>query len=753
MIYPKPSTMTVGVGDFLVDEDTVVLLPEEATEGDVFLARFLVAELADRFQVAARTVASAEPPEGKRFFVVGAAGNPLVDALCARRNLKVSADTPGREGYVLDVAADGVVVAGSDERGAFYGLQSLRQLLVCEGGAVRVRGVRVRDKARKPFRGLRLYLPGMENLAFFKRFIRDFAAFFKYNTLVLETNAAMRLDRHPELNAGWYEFGRSLNYSRRSRPKGPQGQGQDSAHHDAGDFGVVEKADVAELVRYAARHHLEVIPEIPSLTHAYYLLTRHRELAEIRDAEWPDTYCPRMPACYDLYFDVLDEYLEVMHPKTVHIGHDEWRMEMDRCPNCRGRDYGELFVQDVNRIYDYLKARGIRTALWGDHLLEGVRGRGCRPTEREGHAYRRPGALRPEQVVAGMPKDMLVFNWFWNTRSDENAESYEEQLAAWGFEQVYGNMTPEIAEQSYARRSGRSTVLGGAASSWAATNAANFGRDLIYNFVGCAGRLWSETWLPAGELTGTVQALMPVIRRGLDGRTLPTEDGERVATLDISGQFNASIADAAPGADWDGVRSGAVGAGAKRFHLAGAGSADAPLVVAVGVQGEGETRLPLESPVIEINEDPSSLLFLHACARPAANYGGFSMVYNSDDCADLLGWYEVTYADGFVATVPIRYGLNILEWRWGREREAGTVCCRADPVDCATPGARPATFFAFEWVNGRFGKVIASVRLRGSQGFVGADGKPIPSNAVMLLGMSVAKKRTAAGVTDHLADA
>ena len=67
-------------------------------------------------------------------------------------------------------------------------------------------------------------------------------------------------------------------------------------------------------MRFVRQHHVEVIPEIPSLTHSYYLLTRHRELAEVQDAEWPDTYCPSEPKVYDLLFDVLDEYIGVMHP-------------------------------------------------------------------------------------------------------------------------------------------------------------------------------------------------------------------------------------------------------------------------------------------------------------------------------------------------------------------------------------------------------------------------------------------------------
>lgn len=35
------------------------------------------------------------------------------------------------------------------------------------------------------------------------------------------------------------------------------------------------------------------------------------------------------------------------------------------------------------------------------------------------------------------------------------------------------------------------------------------------------------------------------------------------------------------------------------------------------------------------------------------------MIYNFDDTAVPLGWYEIIYEDGLVETIPIRYGMNI----------------------------------------------------------------------------------------------
>ena len=175
---------------------------------------------------------------------MGPLSNPLVAAYAAKHGMRSTAP----EGYALEVNAGAAVVAGTDDAGAFYGLQSLRQLIARHST---IRGARIRDWPLKPFRGIKLYLPGRENIAYFKRFVRDFMALYKYNTAIVELNAAMRFDRHPELNAGWIEFGKDLNYTRRERSWGPGRQFQDSANADTADFGVLEKEEVADLVRYA----------------------------------------------------------------------------------------------------------------------------------------------------------------------------------------------------------------------------------------------------------------------------------------------------------------------------------------------------------------------------------------------------------------------------------------------------------------------------------------------------------------------
>jgi len=127
-------------------------------------------------------------------------------------------------------------------------------------------------------------------------------------------NAVMRLDSHPELNVGGVQLAQHLKDTRATVPRVPGINTKIRPITMLATAKFLRRDEVADLVVMQAIPH-RCDPEVPSLTHSYYLLSRHRELAEIQDAEWPDTYCPLKPGSYDLLFDVLDEYIDVMKPK------------------------------------------------------------------------------------------------------------------------------------------------------------------------------------------------------------------------------------------------------------------------------------------------------------------------------------------------------------------------------------------------------------------------------------------------------
>jgi hypothetical protein len=745
VIFPKPQEISSSDGDFVLDRQVRILVPPNASGEDSFLARSLANELGDRFDLHLKIEGSANLSAEARVILMGSLQNPLIRQYCTRAGLNRDAQLPGPEGYVLRTDKNVVLVAGDDNRGAFYGLQSLRQLIFKQDNQVQIRGVQIRDWPEKQFRGIYLFLPGRENIPFFKRFVRDYMALYKYNTLIMEMGASMRLDSHPELNSGWVEFARDCNFSCRNYPPGPfHRMEQNSSHQDTADGSFLEKEEVTDLASWVAKYQIELIPEIASLTHSYYLLSKHRALAAVPQNKWPDIYCPSNPNCYPLVFEVYDEYIDLLKPKMVHIGHDELFLPVGVSPQCKDENIGELFGEDVKRIHDHLSSRGIKTALWGDMLLQSVRGHGLKKrVAPDGWIYYLPGGLTSEQVERLIPKDCLIFNWFWHGGQRSNPELNEATLDKMGFQQIYGNFTPTI--ENYETRKKRSTLLGGAPSAWFATNEVGFGKDLMSTFLGCSNILWTGQVIEGKDLSARVQSMLPAIRTRLRGFAPPSQTETSIVPVDISGKFN-NVGNNILGSDLSGMATGTIRLNNVPFDLKGV---DGMNLIVVGTEGKQATGLARAVAGIPVEAPPTSLIFLHASAKPASNKMSFRLIWDEEDTADLLGWYEIVYEDGFVTTIPIRYGLNILEWDWGKRISRNDYCYGADAVAVGDEMNDSITFFAFEWINPRLGKVIREIRLKGTTGFRGGSdefdndwGPVIESNAVILKAVSMVQKRS-----------
>ena len=228
LIWPIPQEIKTYDGSFTVNESTLILVPQHASFNDMDLARLLVKEFSDKFGLALKIEHTSKLPSNSNYIIIGDIFNPLINHYCSENKISITSENPGKEGYVLTVNKNIIVIAGYDSRGSFYGLQSLRQLIKKDNNNVSIQNVLVRDWPYMPFRGIKLYIPGKESIPYFEKFIENFMALYKYNKIILEVNAVMRLDRHPELNAGWTEFAKELIYSRRERPEGPNGEFQNS---------------------------------------------------------------------------------------------------------------------------------------------------------------------------------------------------------------------------------------------------------------------------------------------------------------------------------------------------------------------------------------------------------------------------------------------------------------------------------------------------------------------------------------------
>ena len=663
--------------------------------------RLLAELLADQFGVVIPVAEKA--PEGSLALVVGEIGGPVVAAAVARTK---SAVPEAAEGYLLDVGPSGIVLAGRDYHGALYAVSSFVQLVYPWGHAsVAVGHAAVRDWPSFPLRFVHLYLPGRDQLGFARRYFRDFLLRYKYNGVVLELGGGVRLDSHPEISVGWrrtvsewYAHGETIDKLGEGIPLGTARRFAASLHIGVGGGGYVEKDDVRHLAAWAEDYGLEVVPEIQSLSHSYYIASAHREVAEDPDMAWPDSYCPSNPESYRILFEVMDEYLELLRPRRVHIGHDEWRAGAF-CPRCRGKDTGELYAEDVMKIARHLAEKGVETWMWGDHLVDTHNRFGKRWNEGGVVQYERPDTRTARDRLVASGVRLNVFNW-----SGEEGDSTFQKLG-WPF--LVGNFAGS-EEKDWPARARRHGALGGEVSSWGAFDEFLLGKLQVPEAAYSSNLLWSSTALAPAAAMERVATLLPQVRRLLAETPPPsaTADPMRFEVLDLSKAFNS--APRGEGFDLSGLVPGRGYRDGLPYAIADPARGPAAVVVARR-PGDPQSRA-----VLPVSGRWASLLFLHAATaegRPSVHAG--DQTFFPHESSELIGYYEIRYADDLVDVHEIRYDENVARWDVGLAR--AYYLGRA-VVSGKLPDGRAAVLWASEWVNRRPDVAVVSVTLVGAPG-------------------------------------
>jgi hypothetical protein len=699
-IWPVPQEARYSEERLLLG-DAVIVVPEGDRRAQL-PGRLLAEQIADHFGVAIPVVVGTAA-EGRVALVVGDVASPLVGAAVAKSGATVS---PAPEGYLLYVGDTGAVLAGRDYRGTLYAAQSFLQLVHPWGHrSLAVRRSTVRDWPASSLRWVHVYLPGRDQLGFARRYLRDFLLRYKFNGLVLEVGGGMRLDSHPEISVGWrrtvsewYAHGETMDKLGEGIPLGTAHRFAASLHVGVGGGAYIEKDDVRRLAGWADDYGLEIVPEIQSLTHTYYIASVHREVAEDPDMTWPDSYCPSNPLSYQILFDVMDEYLELLKPRRVHIGHDEWRAGAF-CPRCRGKDTGELYAEDVLKISRHLAEKGVETWMWGDHFVDSHNRFAKRWNEGGVVQYERPDTRSARDRLVAAGAGLHVLNW-----SGEAGDATFQKLG-WPF--LVGNFTgTEITD--WPARAKRYGALGGEVSSWGAFEEFLLGKLQVPEAVYSINMLWSSGALPAAEGMRQAAGLMPEVRRVLASRPVPsaTADPMRFEVLDISPSFNA----APRGEGWDlsGLAPGRGYALGLPYAL-GDPSRGPSAVVVARRSGDKPTRV-----VLSVAGRWASLVFLHTSTgegRPSIHAG--DQTHFPHESSELLGYYEVRYADELVSVHEIRYDENVGRWDvgWSRAYYLGRPV-----VSGKLPSGGDAVLWASEWVNPRPDVPIVSVTLVGSPG-------------------------------------
>ncbi len=379
-------------------------------------------------------------------------------------------------GYNLTVDENRIIITASDTRGFIQGIESVYK--ITKNGEIPQ--CDIKDAPTCEFRGIHLYLPAPESMSFAKRLVKYLISPMGYNSIIIEICGAMKFNSHPEINAAFLEANRrSLNGEWPMFPHGTVAERQ-----------VVEHADIRDFCEFTRMYGIDIIPEIQSLSHVQFLTVAHPEIGE-----WPsetvnsnDTderladippnefyahcYCPENPKSYEILFDIIDEIIDVFEPKRyVHIGHDEvYRIGV--CPKCKDKLPSDLFYEDVMKIYNHIKEKGLDIMMWSDMLQDRTN-------------YKTSDARKK------LPRDILMLDFIWYFHLNHDIE---DVLLDEGYSVAIGNLYSSHYPR-YETRVRKSGMIGGQISTWAPTNEkalANEGK--FYDIAFTANMLWSEKY-------------------------------------------------------------------------------------------------------------------------------------------------------------------------------------------------------------------------------------------------------------------
>ncbi len=327
-VLPEPQKVEVNGGDFTFGSDWGLELSSGVTEQHI-----AVKTLLERLKV----------DSGINLSISKSGYNLNKKAIqleirpgCAALGKK---DELARQGYILELKPDKILISGNDNPGLLYGVQTLLQLLSSKKENT-LPVCKIEDWPDLELRIIHWCEKHHQNrIKTLKDYI-DRAVEYKINGIGWQLEDRFAYERHPVI----------------------------------GIPGAFTKKQVREIDKYARERYIELIPLVDCPAHMAYVL-KHPEFAHLREFV-NNNYqmCPYNEKAWDLIYDMFDEIMEAFSSKYFHVSTDEAYYLGDgvEC-GCveKKKEIGKsgIFVEFVNRAVKYLEDRGKEVMCWGESPL------------------------------------------------------------------------------------------------------------------------------------------------------------------------------------------------------------------------------------------------------------------------------------------------------------------------------------------------------------------------------------------------
>ncbi len=374
-IIPKPESIVYQPGHFILDEKTQIVV---AKNSDGLI------DLAELFREQLKTSSGLELEIIKVDFET-TKGIKGKNSIWFQLDKNLSKKTDGN--YQLTILKNFISINSNSVKGCFYGLQSFLQILPSnifnsksnKLSKIEIQCGLIQDSPRFEYRGFmldvgRYYFP----VSSIKRMI-DLMALHKMNQfhwhLTEDQGWRIEIKKYPKLT--------EIGSKRKESMKGHyREQKFDGLPHE----GFYTQEEVKEIVKYAQKRFINVIPEIEMPGHSMAALAAYPELGckenttyEV-STKWSvhkDVYCPTEKT-FEFLENVLSEVIDLFPSEYIHIGGDECPKDSWKAsPFCQNliktkglKDEHELQSYFIKRIDKFITSKGRKMIGW-DEILEG----------------------------------------------------------------------------------------------------------------------------------------------------------------------------------------------------------------------------------------------------------------------------------------------------------------------------------------------------------------------------------------------
>lgn len=282
------------------------------------------------------------------------------------------------EFYQLEVTPLQIQISSNGNEGYFRAIQTLIQLIEEHKIDKKIPCLKISDEPQFKWRGMHLdVVRHFFTIEEVKRYL-DFLAMYKINTfhwhLTDDQGWRIEIKKYPKLT--------EIGSKRKESMIGPYVDNQFDGKPYGGFY---TQEEIKEVVAYADKLHINIVPEIEMPGHAVAALSAYPELActagpfevETKWGVFDDVFCPK-EITFEFLENVLLEVLELFPSEFIHIGGDECpKTRWKECSYCQDLIKKEKLIDEhglqsyfIQRIEKFVNSKGRKIIGWNE-ILEG----------------------------------------------------------------------------------------------------------------------------------------------------------------------------------------------------------------------------------------------------------------------------------------------------------------------------------------------------------------------------------------------